>query len=262
MKRIILVFFCFLLGFSSAVAEKMKRVPIESGINPPAKISPFCFWRMEYSGGKEGKYKPFLMNDKNGKFKKLSGFKGKPRVDLKSGIYCSYGSPGDLRGNDLNKSKEVVSPDGDQSIRFYWNMTFADDENNVWLILKNTKTKREEKVFYPGSCMGLVSPLFWNGPKNLFYFMVGGGVTTDSSSGLFQFDVSDKSFLYVGTTNGRAFLSPDNKWVVWETGRMMSECGVGYKMYCTHLVLYDVDKGKNYQLTDGKSVNLFDHWKE
>jgi hypothetical protein len=254
---------CYLLLFGplNVNAEILGPVPLGDFKSISAEIYPFCFWRMEYRGKSEGKYEPLIIDEK-GSIKHPSHFSGKANVDLKMGKLDVFPPSDLLRGGDLNQSKEVISPDGKWSVKFHWDMTFADDEKNIQIIVKDIETGREEKEIVPTSSMGVVYPSCWNFPKDIFYFLVEMGGANDKSFNLWQYDLKNKSFCCIGITDGRFFLSPDGKWIVWETGRLAQQGRKDNEIFYAQLVLFNVQNGKNYRLTEGKSVNLFDHWEK
>jgi len=256
----ILLFFIGLFGILNVAAMQLNPIDIDRSKSFSIKGTPFYFWKMEYKDNAEGDYKPFLMK-KDGTVKKALISKERSKIRFESGSSGAFLPSGELRGNDLNRSREVISSDGKWSVRFYWNMTYANDENNIQLIVKEIEKNREEKISVPTSSEGYVYPVIWSEKRDLFYFLIEEGDTTDRSFGLWQYSVENKSFCYVGMTDGRFFLSSDGKWIVWETGRALDRSGPGYPNYSVNLVLFDIVREKNYQLTEGKSVNLFDHWK-
>lgn len=260
-RKFFSLYFLLLFGPLNVNAEILGPVPLGDFKSILVEIYPFCFWKMQYPAKNQGKYEPFLIDEK-GRIKRLSHFNGKANVDLKMGKFDVFPPDDSLRGGGLNQSKEVVSPDGKWSVKFHWDMTFANDEKNIQIIEKNIETGREEKEIVPASSMGVVYPSCWNCRKGIFYFLVEMGGAKDKSFNLWQYDIKNKSFCCIGITDGRFFLSPDGKWIVWETGRLDQQSQKDNEMFCVQLVLFNVQNGKNYRLTEGKSVNLFDHWEK
>jgi len=108
--------------------------------------------------------------------------------------------------------------------------------------------------------MGTLYPLFWHPSSRTFYFMVMKGEVSSRTFGLWQYDVAQQTFCNIGTTDGRAFLSPDCEWIVWETGLLSDECDSNIVNHSIHLMAYHISENINYRLTSGRSKNLFHGW--
>jgi hypothetical protein len=128
-------------------------------------------------------------------------------------------------------------------------------------VIRNARNKNSEKVKVPALSNGEMWPLFWHPQQPLFYFMVRVGEENVRSLELWECDVAKKTFENIGDTNGHAFLSPDGRWIVWETGPISDDCGLKPPLHCVLLRAYDTQKKVNYQLTKSPSLSAFHRWK-
>jgi hypothetical protein len=104
-------------------------------------------------------------------------------------------------------------------------------------------------------------PAFWNPESSLFYFMVCVGDDSERSLELWEYDLVHHHLTNIGDTNGHAFISPDGRWVVWETGYYLNPGGLNPPIHSGLICLYETDKKLDYQLTHGPVTSFFQKWK-
>jgi len=155
---------------------------------------------------------------------------------------------------------EVVSPNGRWGVKTVGVLTFADDLNNVFLDVRDIKKDHKIKKRIPANSMGTMYPLFWHPTSRWFYFMVMMGREQDRSFGLWQYDVAGKDFVFIGETDGRAFLSPDGEWLVWETGRLMDRHWPDDKRVSIQIMAFHISESVSYRITNNDAIHLFHGW--
>lgn len=149
------------------------------------------------------------------------------------------------------KASEMISPTG------IWASVIDVGSNKMYLKFKKTSASRIQITNIPGfdgqeSELYGWYPIGWSSNKDLFYFLVTGGVDTGRNNNYFQFDPESKTFTHIGS-GAKLNLSMDGKWVVWTDGDFMD-----YSDREIHI--YDVDKNRDYTLTTGHSDNVFFDW--
>ncbi len=215
----------------------------------------FVFWKID-----ETKHGSFEVR-KDGTVERdprMYGSVSIDRVSARSGIFwpeAGYSS------GKVGKSVEIVSPNGRWGIKTEGVLTFADDLNNVFLVVRDIKTDRVIKKAIPANSMGTMYPLFWHPTSRWFYFMVMMGNEKDRSFGLWQYDLVGKGFVFIGETDGRAFLAPDGKWLIWETGRLMDEHPPGDGRISIQIMAFHIVEGVSYRITTADAIHLFCEWK-
>lgn len=245
---------CF--GCSNLAIES---VPFRDLFKDKPALPAFYLWVNEKPEN-GGSFKPFLINEK-GERSNASSFREKPSKPLTEfGKRLFYPANAGV-GNGLDESKELLSPDGKLAAKTYSIKTFADDLNNAYLMLRDVKRGNEKKVRVPAQSNGQMFPLFWHTQKSLLYFMTTVGEGEKHSLELWEYDTVDGLFRNIGDTNGDIFLSPDGKWIVWETGLWMDPNRSKLPIHSVLLCAYSVEKKVNYRLTDGLSACAFHRWK-
>jgi TPR repeat protein len=142
---------------------------------------------------------------------------------------------------------ELVSPSRK------WKIVKPTDSQWGELILRYRDIYRavDEKVDLPGAGWGW-NPINWNPSRDLFYFHIVIGTTSDREYRFWQFDPLIKKFTLIG--GGQSLnLSSDGNWIVWEDG-------IGGSRQYNQINIYDIEKNKNYLLTNGNSKNCFYKW--
>lgn len=223
-----------------------------------AVLYPFFAW--ENNQPEQPTFQPFSISVK-GEMVRIFDFTLKPIKSFSEiGTRLYYPSRKSTNA-DLNESEELISLDGNWTIKTYSIKTFADDLNNDTLVIRDTRDGQVEKVKVPSLSNGEMFPLFWNPRQPLFYFMTSVGDDNGRSLELWEYDLNKKIFLNIGDTNGDAYMSPDGAWIVWETGPTFSAPPLNKPYHSVWLCAYDIVKKVNYQLTGGPSISFFQDWK-
>jgi len=237
-------------------AEIQQTAPIREAKRSRAELPPFYFWQKDKV---LNSYRPYIF-ESNGTYGAVHPFKETPRFDQKDASNGIFWPNSKYSGKALEESNEVVSPDGRWAIKTYGIKTFADDLNNAFLIVRNAQNNRSIKIKIPANSMGTLYPLYWHPTSRTFYFMVMKGEVASRTFGLWQYDPAQRTFCNIGTTDGRAFLSPDGDWIIWETGLLSDECDSSAIHHLIHLMAYRISENINYRLTAHPSMNLFHGW--
>jgi hypothetical protein len=247
------------MGFSiidDVYAGIQQTAPIRDSKLSRTEFPPFFFWRKDQASDT---YKPYIL-ESNGTHEAVHPFKEIPRFEQKDASDGIFWPDSKYSGKSLEESSEVISPDRRWSIKTYGIKTFADDLNNSFLIVRNTLNNRSIKIKIPANSMGTLYPLYWHPTSRTFYFMVMKGEVAIRTFGLWQYDPIQRAFCNIGTTDGRAFLSPDGDWIIWETGLLSDECDSSTIHHFIHLMAYRISENINYRLTAHPSKNPFHSW--
>ncbi|GEM_PF-2780017 len=236
-------------------AEILRTTPIRDLEYSVAPLPPLSFWRQTDDPGHYVLCRIGPKGDIRRSPKKVV-----PRFDPHAASAGIFWPDNDNSGSDLIESKEVPSPDGRWVVKTHGIKTFADDLKNAYLVVADKTKGLTSKVQIPTNSMGTLWPLFWHPKGRLFYFMVMKGEVRSRTFGLWQYDAEKRSFRNIGTTDGRAFLSPDGDWLVWETGLLADECDTSMIHKDIHLVAYHIPDDVNYRLTAGGTKDLFHDW--
>jgi hypothetical protein len=258
MKATIQWAFVLLTTFMSlnVYAEIQRTAPIRDSKLSHANFPPFYFWQ---KAKVSGSYRPFIL-ESDGTYEAAPHFKEIPQFDQKDASVGIFWPDSKYSGKALEESIEVISPDGRWSIKTYGIKTFADDLNNTHLIVRDFMKDTTFQIKIPTHSMGTLYPLFWHPTSRTFYFMVMKGEVASRTFGLWQYDPVQRTFCNIGTTDGRAFLSPDGEWIVWETGLLSDECDSPVIHHIIQLMAYHISESISYQLTKNQSMNLFHGW--
>jgi len=232
----------------------LTEFPIVKIQDSTKEIPPFYFWQKIYKT--KGK-NPFLLKlmTKNGTF-----------VDAPSG-QKSIGR--ELSDRAIRGS---LGPDGYQSLVYpmtiesgdeKWKATVRTNPENKYqwfvdVVNKNDHIPKEILVPKTEGDTWEPSPIGFFGNSTKFYFLMITGSTDSRGYDLFQLDPIDGTVKNVGYTNGRVFLKNGN-WIVWE--KPWSVRLDGHFFHTTALVAFNLSDQKNYVLTDGKYISLFNKWK-
>jgi hypothetical protein len=207
-----------------------------------------------------GSFKPYLFNEK-GVWEPAPTFKELPirSLDL-AGDRLFY--PDEASANhNLDESSEIISADKRWAAKTFGVKTLNDDLDNDHLIIRDVDKGYVRKISVPALSNGEMWPLFWHPKKPIVFFMVTVGDTTGHSLELWEYDVANGIFQNIGDTNGDAYLSPDGKWILWETGPFGDNCHLNPPLHCVLLCAYSIEKKVNYRLTEGPSISAFQRWK-
>jgi len=192
-----------------------------------------------------------------------------PEFYLSRRVYEAVGksSPKDYLMNSAGKmqgisviGKTVESSSG--SSNTVWSVetvSGTDDNRKVFLRHKNSKGEIINIEVPENGYSQKSMPLFWNQEREILYFGVTQGNSTVRSLELWEYDTKSNSFINIGDTNSHIFFSPDNKWILWETGEKYSEVG-NNTVYTSQIVIYNSEKKRNYCLTGEVSLNTFKGW--
>jgi hypothetical protein len=100
----------------------------------------------------------------------------------------------------------------------------------------------------------------WNPTRDLFYYFISEGSTTNRAYRLYQYDPVRQRLDEIGLSDGRLHPSPDGKWIVWETPSTdLAELGEMW-VSVSHLHAYCIETREDYTLTDGVSIERFMGW--
>lgn len=163
--------------------------------------------------------------------------------------------------HDLDESKEIISADKRWGVKTLGVKTFNDDLDNDHLIIRDVDKGYVRKITVPALSNGEMWPLFWHPEKPIIFFMVTVGDTIGHSLELWEYDVADGVFQNIGDSNGDVYLSPDGKWILWETGPFGDNCHLKPPLHCVLICAYSIEKKVNYRLTEGPSISTFQRWK-
>jgi len=254
----------FLLAFLSIFGFGCERlsfdsVPIKNTF--PSNFNCFPFYAYKNQKPEDAKgFRAFLFDEK-GNWSEDRSFHEKPlKPFLEVGAQLFYPTNAST-GMDLNESREIFSTDKQWAAKTYSIKTFADDLDNAYLVVRHLSDGNFKKMKVPAQSNGAMWPLFWHPQKPILYFMVTTGDTTGRSLELWECDVVRGVFQNVGNTNGDVYLSPDGRWILWETGPYLDSCHLKSPLHCVLLCAYDIEKKVNYRLTDRPSISLFQRWK-
>ena len=156
-------------------------------------------------------------------------------------------------------AESPISHSGNYKIKLYADEMNRDSVGPLgWLIVTDNVNRSVNKIKIPdqGFSWKVVG---WHPLKDIFYFSMTQGPNTARIESLWQYDAVKKSILKIGVTNGKAYLSPDQRWILWETGgEYQTIKNKNFSVF--HLNEFDVNKGVNYELTPKASDNMFIRW--
>jgi len=236
-------------GYGSEIRWKeISDFPTESIKKTSAQIPPFYAWQRIYKAKGKSWFYPVLIGSK-GKVEKIDLQEDMPS-DLKNGLYwpTSKFFQRDAKLTAPSRKIRINLISGKENVKYA-----------IFLIVEDVQSGRAEKIAVPDPGAWSPFPLFWHPSKDLYFFLVTTGSSTNRACNLWVFDPWRKTFGKIGNTNGRDFLSPDGKWLFWETGRWLGDLE-NKSYWITNLVGFDIDNEKNYLITEGTAVYLFNRW--
>ena len=160
----------------------------------------------------------------------------------------------------LGLNEGIPSPDGRWSIRVGTVRTFSEDLKNVWLEVSDTKSRSSKRTVVPGHSLGEECGLFWD-HSGYFYLLNLTGPENARSYRLVQFDPNQETFKSIGISNGRAFMSPDGDWIIWETGKLSEMAGRGTAIKAGTIIVYDITQNNNFIVMAFSALGFFNQWK-
>ena len=230
-------------------------LPIQTGLS---HCPPFTYWIFDEGSGKG---RVWTVREHLASSGRKAHSKGNPQIP-KDTVLARTGSLPPVCGStsgSLGLNEGIPSPDGRWSIRVETVRTFSEDLKNVWLEVSDAKSRSSERTVVPGHSLGEACGLFWDRTGH-FYLLNLTGPEGRRSYRLIRFDPNQDSFSAIGISDGRAFLSPNGSWIVWETGQTPSPASREVTFHIGTLIGYETSKNENFYLTDQKVQAYFDHW--
>jgi hypothetical protein len=229
--------------------------PVVNTQDSTIEIPPFYFWEKIYKTKGKNPFRLKLMN-KNGSFVDAPSVQESISPELsRRAIQGSLG-----HDDGQNPSYPVAMQSGDKK----WKVTIRTNPENQYqwfvdVVNKNDQSTKEILVPKNEWDAWAPSPIGFFGKRVLFYFLMTTGTSDSRGSDLFQIDPTDGTMKNVGYTNGRVFLNKDENWIILEK-RSSVRMG-GHSFNTTALVAFSLNEQKNYVLTDGNTITLFNKWK-
>ena len=218
------------------------------------EIPPFYFWQKIYKT--KGK-NPFVLKsiNKNGFFVDAPSAQESISHELSDMAIQGSLGPDDYQSPEY----PVTIESGDKK----WQVTIRTNPENQyqWFIdVVNEKERITKEILVPKNAgdAWAPSPVGFFGKRGWFYFLMTTGPTDSRGSDLFQIDPTDGTMKNVGYTNGRVYLSKNGNWIIWEKPSSVRLGGHSYNT--TALVAFNLNEQKNYVLTDGSTITLFNKW--
>ena len=156
-------------------------------------------------------------------------------------------NPEDTSGSDVNAPEEMISPSGKWKII----LSRPDEWGKLTFTLLDTTTNTPQTINIPDGGWGF-SGIDWNPKKDLFYFQVMQGVSSDRHWDFFQFSPDTKIFTAFASGQG-IDVSPDGNWIAW-----IDNSWGDYGDRQMHV--YDINANRDYILTRGHADHRFFKW--
>jgi hypothetical protein len=136
-----------------------------------------------------------------------------------------------------------------------------DSQQRLSLVYRDGSGAGERTVYVPslGDETFGGRPLYYDGAGDKFYFLVTVGPTGARYDGLLQFSLKTGMLREVGATWDWAYLSPDQKWLLWSPGGY-KRLGDGKYVYPTSLSIFSLEHEENLEITSGDDADRFLKW--